>query len=129
MDNFKTPYLARSIMDFWNRWHISLSSWFREYLFTPLSISFRYWKIFGIVLAVLITFSISGLWHGASWLFILWGGMHGIILLLERGFNMLFHIKPRNKWNLINVFNVFKTFILVSFIWIYFEVRILQKSN
>ena len=75
MDNFRQPFLARSIRDFWRRWHISLSTWFRDYLYFPLGGSRR-----GTVRAVannMIVFLVSGLWHGAGWHFILWGGLHG----------------------------------------------------
>lgn len=76
MENFNTPYFAESIQEFWRRWHISLSAWFRDYLYIPLGGSRcsrikRYRNI-------MITFLVSGLWHGASWNFIMWGGVHGI---------------------------------------------------
>lgn len=78
--NFNKPFLATNITDFWRRWHITLSTWFNEYLFTPLSFSFRSLKKWGVVFAVLITFFVSGLWHGAAWTYILWGLSHGIAI-------------------------------------------------
>lgn len=76
MTNFKRPYLAKSIAEFWKRWHISLSSWFRDYLYIPLGgnrVAIPRWY-----LNILIVFLVSGLWHGASWNFVIWGGLHGI---------------------------------------------------
>ncbi|MCM1149338.1 MAG: MBOAT family protein [Butyricicoccus sp.] len=76
MQNFRQPFLARSIQDFWRRWHISLSSWFRDYLYFPLGGSRRgTWRA---VVNSMIVFLVSGLWHGAGWHFILWGGLHGL---------------------------------------------------
>ena len=105
MDNFKTPYFAKSIGEFWRRWHISLSSWFRDYLYIPLGgnrVSTWRWA-----LNTLIVFGISGLWHGANWTFIIWGLLHGIFLLLE---------KP-----LKNYANTLSTFLLVCFAWVFFR--------
>ena len=81
MENFNTPYLATSIRDFWARWHISLSTWFRDYLYIPLGGNRKgeVRRIFNL----LVTFLISGLWHGADWSFVLWGGIHGVGQLIE----------------------------------------------
>jgi D-alanyl-lipoteichoic acid acyltransferase DltB (MBOAT superfamily) len=83
MKNFETPYFARSISEFWTRWHISLSTWFRDYVYIPLGGS----RVSAIrqIRNVLIVFLLSGLWHGASWTFIVWGALHGCYLVLERG--------------------------------------------
>ncbi len=83
MLNFNRPFFAYKLSDYWRRWHISLYSWFNDYLFNPLSIRLRQWGIWAIVASILITFSISGLWHGAAWTYILWGVMHGIGLSIE----------------------------------------------
>ena len=82
--NFNNPYLSGSFSDFWNRWHISLSSWFRDYVYIPLGggRNGKYKKIKNI----LIVFILSGLWHGASWNFIIWGGINGFFLILLNGF-------------------------------------------
>lgn len=82
MENFNYPYISRSIKEFWRRWHISLSNWFRDYVYIPLGGNrngHTYRNLF-------IVFLITGLWHGASWTFVLWGVWHGIFLILERGF-------------------------------------------
>lgn len=83
LENFNLPYIARSIRDFWHRWHISLSTWFRDYLYIPLGGS-RKGKIRTYV-NLLIVFAVTGFWHGASWNFLVWGLFHGLLLLAERG--------------------------------------------
>src|SRR5256885_9670187 len=80
--NFDSPYLAQSITDFWRRWHISLSTWLREYLYIPLGgnrggLARTYANL-------IITMLLGGLWHGASWNFVIWGGIHGGMLAFER---------------------------------------------
>ena len=82
MKNFNHPYVALSPSDFWRRWHISLSSWFRDYLYIPLGGSRHGLK--RTIRNVMITFVISGLWHGAAWNFVLWGAFHGLLLSIER---------------------------------------------
>ncbi|MFC1608484.1 MBOAT family O-acyltransferase [Candidatus Latescibacterota bacterium] len=75
MENFKRPYLSRSVGEFWKRWHISLSTWFRDYLYIPLGGSrVAYWRRYT---NIFIVFLISGLWHGANWTFVVWGALHG----------------------------------------------------
>ncbi len=81
MLNFRRPYLARSIGEFWRRWHISLSSWFRDYVYIPLGGSRRGFA--RVQVNLMITFLISGLWHGASWTFVIWGGINGLYLIVE----------------------------------------------
>ncbi len=82
LENFNYPYISRSIREFWRRWHISLSSWFRDYLYIPLGGN-RKGRI-RTYLNLMAVFLLCGLWHGASWLFVIWGGWHGIFLVLER---------------------------------------------
>lgn len=121
MDNFKTPYLSKSVSEFWSRWHISLSTWFRDYLYIPLGgnrVTLPKWSI-----NVLIVFMLSGLWHGASWTFVAWGALHGAMLLLERYFSGLFNFKIKETWSFLNVLLVIKTFIITSFIWIFFRAK------
>ncbi len=83
MVNFNWPYSAKSMSEFWRRWHISLSFWFNDYLFTPLTVAFRNYGLLAIALSAVFTFLISGLWHGAAWHYIVWGGLHGIAIAYE----------------------------------------------
>lgn len=128
MDNFKTPYLSKNIGEFWQRWHISLSSWFRDYVYFSLGgnrVKVQRWMI-----NILIVFILSGLWHGANWTFVLWGFAHGIVYIFENLFNRLFKIgKISNKLlqTTTSFLNVLKTFIIVSFIWILFRATDIQQ--
>lgn len=83
MTNFKRPFISDSIGEFWRRWHISLSTWLRDYLYTPLVIQLRNWGRSGIILSLLISFLIIGLWHGANWTFVVFGLWHGLALCYE----------------------------------------------
>jgi alginate O-acetyltransferase complex protein AlgI len=83
MTNFNRPLFSKSMTEYWRRWHISLSTWFNDYLFTPLVFEFRNAGKFAVVFALLITFFVSGLWHGAGWTFIAWGLLHGIAIMYE----------------------------------------------
>lgn len=127
MDNFKTPYLSRSVSEFWSRWHISLSTWFRDYLYIPLGgnrVSLPRWS-----LNILIVFMVSGLWHGASWTFVIWGALHGLMLLLERYFSRLFKFEIKKDWSFLNALLVIKTFVVTSFIWIFFRAENFEKAR
>jgi alginate O-acetyltransferase complex protein AlgI len=119
MDNFKTPYLAKSVSEFWTRWHISLSSWFRDYLY--ISLGGNRVKLPRWCLNIMIVFLVSGLWHGAKWTFVVWGGLHGAFLLFERIFARVFNFAIKPQWSFLNVLLVIKTFVVTSFIWIFFR--------
>jgi D-alanyl-lipoteichoic acid acyltransferase DltB (MBOAT superfamily) len=80
MENFNTPYYSKSITEFWRRWHISLSSWFRDYLYNPMVGQFL--SPLGWVCTILVTFGVSGLWHGANWTYVAWGLLNGSYLLI-----------------------------------------------
>lgn len=108
--NFNLPYFASSIKEFWSRWHISLSTWFRDYLYFPLG--GNRCKKYRCYLNILIVFLVSGLWHGAAWTYIVWGALHAIYQILERMFNLKFKSKT---------LNIIRTFILVTFAWIFFR--------
>lgn len=116
MDNFRTPYLSRSISEFWKRWHISLSTWFRDYLYLPLGgnrVHAGRW-----ILNIMLVFAISGFWHGANWTFMIWGCIHGLLYLLER----FVWGKPNDQSSLgQSVVHGIRTFILVNFAWIFFR--------
>jgi D-alanyl-lipoteichoic acid acyltransferase DltB (MBOAT superfamily) len=83
MKNFDQPYFSYSITEFWRRWHISLSTWFSDYLFTPIATSLRDWGKRAVVFGLFFTFFISGLWHGAGWTYIIWGLLHGLAMSYE----------------------------------------------
>ncbi|HVO48287.1 MAG TPA: MBOAT family O-acyltransferase, partial [Steroidobacteraceae bacterium] len=81
--NFNRPYAARSISDYWRRWHISLTSWLFDYVFAPTAAALRSWKSGAVVSGLMCAFLVSGLWHGAKWTFVLYGAMHGVALCIE----------------------------------------------
>ena len=120
-ENFRQPYLASSLASFWNRWHMTLYSWFRDYLYIPLG-----GNRVGIpryILNIFITFLLSGLWHGASWTFVIWGLLHATLLLLESGWNRLLPGSNRNR-----IFHTLFCFILVSLCWIFFRAPSLSEA-
>lgn len=119
MNNFKSPYFSVSIHDFWRRWHISLSTFFRDYVYIPLGGN-RCGKIRNSV-NLIITFLLSGLWHGASWNYVCWGGLHGVLQIAE---NML-HLKTyevERKW--LRYIRVTSTFFVIVITWIFFRTDI-----
>jgi alginate O-acetyltransferase complex protein AlgI len=81
--NFNRPYFSKSCTEFWRRWHISLSEWLRDYLFTPLLVRTRYWGDSGFITSMMVTFFIIGLWHGANWTFVFFGMLQGLALITE----------------------------------------------
>jgi len=121
MQNFKTPYLARSFRDFWRRWHISLSSWFRDYIYLPLGgnrVSQSRW-----IFNILVTFTISGLWHGASVTFIIWGFLHGFYLVLEHYLSRIIKLPKNLSW-----IGLMVTFLVVNLTWVFFRANTLEQS-
>ncbi|NLG05675.1 MAG: MBOAT family protein [Clostridia bacterium] len=128
MTNFKQPYYAGSVKEFWSRWHISLSSWFRDYVYIPLGGN-RVSKA-RRNLNLMITFLASGLWHGANWTYVLWGGIHGIYQIVENTVTELIHGKGKKPST--SVFNrllhVLLTFILVSFAWMFFRANSISDA-
>ena len=114
-ENFRRPYFAVSVTDFWHRWHISLSTWLKDYVYIPLGGSRcsklrNYWNIF-------VTFLVSGIWHGANWTFIVWGCMHGVCQIVEK---MLGQQKCNYGWFGKGI-KIIITFLLVNFAWIFFR--------
>lgn len=115
--NFNAPYTASSITDFWHRWHISLSTWLRDYLYIPLGGNRKgklrqYFNLF-------ITMVLGGLWHGASWNFVFWGALHGMGLMFDKFWLSLGISKTR----IMKLIGVIVTFNFVSFAWIFFRAR------
>lgn len=125
-DNFDRPYSATSIREFWRRWHISLTSWFTDYVYIPLG--GNRCKLWRWTLNVMIVFLLSGLWHGAALTFIVWGGIHGVYQIVGKLKNLLIEklvAKGKIKQPKENAFTVFikraVTFVLVCFAWIFFR--------
>jgi D-alanyl-lipoteichoic acid acyltransferase DltB (MBOAT superfamily) len=131
MANFKRPYLSTSVTEFWRRWHISLSTWFRDYVYIPLggnrcSRGRNYLNLF-------LTFTISGLWHGANWTFIIWGALNGLFQIIEK-----FTANFRKKWaayfhlskisSIVYGFNLLFTFIIITITWVFFRARDLSHA-
>ncbi|TFG93037.1 MAG: MBOAT family protein [Syntrophobacterales bacterium] len=125
MRNFNLPYFSRNPSEFWGRWHISLSSWFRDYVFFPLG--GPYGRTLRWIRNILITFFVTGLWHGAAWNFILWGLYHGVLLCLHRLKEMLRAGKKRSKSALKKAMGVGSFFVLTSFGWILFRCRSIDQ--
>lgn len=123
--NFNSPYVATSVADFWRRWHISFSSWILDYIFKPLQFSFRDWRRWGTPLALMVTFAASGIWHGASWCFVSWGVLHGFYLsfatLYKKQKQKLCKAFGLEKSAILKAWQIFVTFHLVCFSWIFFR--------
>jgi D-alanyl-lipoteichoic acid acyltransferase DltB (MBOAT superfamily) len=121
-ENFRRPYFAVSVTDFWHRWHISLSTWLKDYVYIPMGGSRcsklrNYWNIF-------VTFLVSGIWHGANWTFIVWGCMHGICQIIEK---MLDQQKCKYG-RLGKTIKIVITFLIVNFAWIFFRMPTLTDA-
>jgi D-alanyl-lipoteichoic acid acyltransferase DltB (MBOAT superfamily) len=131
MANFQRPYFASSIPEFWHRWHISLSTWFRDYVYIPLGgnrVGRLRWDF-----NIMVVFLLSGLWHGANWTFLIWGALHGLYMLCSRRLEPLrarlaaatrLDCAPRLR----HALQVAFTFTLVCFAWIFFRARSLQEA-
>ena len=119
--NFKQPYLSRNITEFWRRWHISLSSWLKDYLYITLGGN-RKGKA-RTYINLFLTMLLGGLWHGASWNFVVWGGVHGIYLAVHKLLQKNGKIETENikVFNIKVVFNIVLTYLLVLFTWIFFR--------
>ncbi|MFM1879711.1 MAG: hypothetical protein RLZZ241_2577 [Bacteroidota bacterium] len=126
MQNFKSPYLAQNIQDFWRRWHISLSTWFRDYLYIPLGgsqVEGRFKKY----LNIFITFTVSGFWHGANWTFLVWGMLHGVYYMIQDTYVRLCNGSRwaifSGKWVAIGL-----TFFSTVLAWIFFRAESVSEA-
>jgi len=122
MNNFNAPYTATSIPDFWRRWHISLSTWFKDYVYFSLGgnrVSVPRWYI-----NIMIVFILSGFWHGASWNFVIWGALHGLFQLMGLTLNRIFpHLAADQQRSAGGVWLYrLLTFLLVTFAWVFFRI-------
>ncbi|WCT13526.1 MBOAT family O-acyltransferase [Mucilaginibacter jinjuensis] len=123
MKNFNRPYLATSISQFWRRWHISLSTWFKDYLYIPLGGS-RVKHKYRQYLNLLIVFTISGLWHGANWTYLVWGGLNGLFLIVESALPTV-HIAK--NW-LLTTLKTLITFFAVCTTWVFFRAENVSQA-
>ncbi len=120
-ENFNNPYISQSISEFWRRWHITLGSWMKNYLYIPLGGN-KVTSKYRLYLNLWLVFLASGLWHGASWGFVIWGAYHGLFLVLERAFLLNFYEKI-GKWP-----SMIITFFLVVIGWIFFRVEKVEDA-
>lgn len=131
MKNFDSPYFSKSLTEFWRRWHISLSTWFRDYLYIPLGGSQKgYYRTY---LNLFIVFVVSGLWHGAAVTFIIWGAIHGLILIIEKALfkkkQKVFNALGLAKQNVSNhIFFSLITFGIVCVAWVFFRANNLGNA-
>lgn len=132
LSNFKFPYFSRDIAEFWRRWHISLSSWFRDYLYIPLGGSKG--GLLKTVRNTFIIFLVSGFWHGASWNFIAWGFLHACgflpLLLLKRNRKNISDVVAQNANfpSVKELFQMFSTFAFVTFAWVFFRIKSMEDA-
>lgn len=118
MKNFNRPYFASNIIDFWRRWHISLSTWFRDYVYFPLGgnkVDLKQW-----IFNILVVFVVSGFWHGAEWTFVIWGLVHGLAMIVSRLLGPLY-VKVIANDKLRQAFNFLLTFAFVNLTWVFFR--------
>lgn len=131
--NFNSPYLAASVADFWRRWHITFSRWILDYIFKPLQMQWRNRKNWGTATALVVTFIISGIWHGTSWGFVIWGALHGLYMacsVFYKPYQKKLHkALGIEKTKLLRFWQVFVTFNLVSFAWVFFRSKNLADAT
>jgi D-alanyl-lipoteichoic acid acyltransferase DltB (MBOAT superfamily) len=141
MNNFNKPYFSASLTEFWKRWHISLTTWFRDFVFLPTAFSIS-WRtkgervillkkdLFIYIAASAITWMLTGLWHGANYTFIIWGGLHGLILVVEHLFRKNKFKSAYKAFNILKTwFNILLTFTIVCFTWIFFRANSLPDAG
>jgi D-alanyl-lipoteichoic acid acyltransferase DltB (MBOAT superfamily) len=139
MENFDAPYFSKSISEFWRRWHISLSTWFKDYLYIPLGGNrVSEWRLY---FNYFLVFTISGLWHGAAWTYVIWGALHGVYLIAAMVLKKYFSFgKKEDKLDnqskgygiqltATKYFNIAFTFVLVMFTWIFFRAHGLSDAK
>ena len=122
INNFRRPYFSQTITEFWHRWHISLSTWLKDYIYIPLggsrcSKTRNYWNI-------MVTFLVSGLWHGANWTFIVWGGLHGFFQVVEK----FLGLNKKQSSGFLKFGRIGFTFLLANFAWIFFRMPTFEDA-
>ena len=125
MTNFNRPYFSKNIQEFWKRWHISLSSWFKDYLY--ISLGGNRLGVKRMYLNVALVFLISGLWHGANWTYIIWGAIHTIFMITFLLYHQYSKVKfPKTR--MANIISIICTFFLVTFAWIFFRANTIHDA-
>ena len=118
LNNFNYPFISESFNEFWRRWHVTLYSWFNEYIFNPLVLNNRRSGIKGICLILVFVFTLSGIWHGATWNYAIWGATHGLLLVLEF---LISHFGLNKKINQVRLVNITFVFTLICFVNLIFK--------
>ncbi len=130
MENFNFPFLSQNITEYWKRWHISLSQWFNQYLYFPLSYYFRTWKKWGTTLSVFVVFAVSGFWHGTHLNFVFWGLMHAVALIWDVWTSEVrLKIKQHIPVYIYKPFSILLTFTFLTFSGVYFKSTDLEQAN
>jgi alginate O-acetyltransferase complex protein AlgI len=120
LENFNMPYIASSMQDFWRRWHISLSNWFRDYVYIPLGGNKK--GVNRTYINLIIVFLLTGFWHGATWSFVFWGAFHGLFLIIERlGFQNILKKAP-------SIISWIYTISIVMFGWVFFRIEDIHQA-
>ncbi|HEY3308709.1 MAG TPA: MBOAT family O-acyltransferase [Desulfuromonadaceae bacterium] len=131
--NFNSPYFATSVADFWRRWHITFSRWILDYIFKPLQMHLRNWKNWGNATALIAAFCVSGIWHGASWGFLIWGGLHGLYMacsVFYKPYQKRLHkLLGIEKSRVLKIWQILVTFNLVSFAWVFFRASNIEDAQ
>ena len=128
--NFNRPFVAKTITDFWRRWHMSLSFWVRDYLYQPIAASKRYWGQWGIVYALVVTFVLLGVWHGAGWNYVIYGLIQGLIISYE-----MVTVAYRNKVetsvgkHVFGAYSILRTYLLFAFSLLFFRLSSLSDAG
>jgi len=129
MKNFNNPFISKNITEFWRRWHISLSTWFNDYLFTPFIVAKRDWGRMAVITGLFLTFFLSGIWHGAGWTFVIFGALHGVATIYE-----FLSKKQRKKVSkkmpayLYDGLSILLTFSFACITWIFFRSETIHKA-
>jgi alginate O-acetyltransferase complex protein AlgI len=129
--NFNFPLFSQNIAEFWRKWHMSLTSWLTEYVYTPLNIAMRDWGNLGMILAIVINFTICGIWHGANWTYVLFGFLHGVYfipLILNGTMNKKKKGSTTHLPSFNELINILLTFVLVMFTFVIFRSESLEQA-
>ena len=127
---FNRPFVAKTITDFWRRWHMSLSFWVRDYLYQPIAASKRYWGQWGIIYALVVTFVLLGVWHGSGWNYVIYGLIQGLIISYE-----MITVAYRNKVatdvgkHVFGVYSILRTYLLFAFSLLFFRLPSLSDTG